>query len=347
MAEIVKNPTSEGNGQKKRILLGVTGLMFFIGAVAGGWWWWQSSIYVTTDDARITGTISSVSSKMPGRVQELLVKEGDSVTKGQVVARIDTRDYIAAQNQAVAALAASQAKLAELRAGSRSQEIQQAQAAVNQAAATLENAQKNWERIERLRQSGAISAQQWDTADTAKTVAQTALTAAQEKLSLTLAGTREESIAAATAQVQQAQAALEASQINLTNTAIVAPTGGVIAQKSVNGGEMVAAAQPIVTITDLGDTWVNARIEETKIGRIIIGQQVQFTVDGYPGRKFTGSVTEIGTATGSIFALIPNENASGNFTKITQRIPIKISLPKDSDVVFRPGMSVIVKIHTK
>jgi multidrug resistance efflux pump len=179
------------------------------------------------------------------------------------------------------------------------------------------------------------------------TVAQAALAAAQEKLSLVIAGNRQESIAVAEAQVKQAQAGLEASRISVDNTVILAPTDGVVAQKASNAGEMVTAGQPIVAITDLADTWVTARIEETKIGRIKIGQAVEFTVDGYPGRKFTGTVTEIGTATGSVFALIPNENASGNFTKITQRIPVKISLPTDSDVVFRPGMSVVVKIKTR
>ena len=346
-AQQANTSTKVGNGQKKKILLGVTGIMLIMGIVAGGWWCWQSTIYVTTDDARVSGTISTVSSKMTGRLQELLVKEGDIVQKGQIIARIDARDYAAAQNQVAAALAASEAKLAELKAGSRSQEIQQAQAVVDQTAANLDNAQKNWERIAQLYSSGAVSAERRDTAQTAVTVAQAALVAAQEKLSLMIAGNREESIAAGVAQVKQAQAGLEASRVNLDNTIIFAPTGGVVAQKASNAGEMVTAGQPIVTITDLADTWVTARVEETKIGRIQLGQTVQFTVDGYPGRKFSGTVTEIGTATGSVFALIPNENSSGNFTKITQRIPVKISLPTDSDVVFRPGMSVIVKIKTK
>lgn len=345
--DAAKAAAEEEKDKKKKILVGVTGLMLFIGALAGGWWWWQNTIFVITDDARVDGTISIVSSKMAGRIQELLVREGDSVKKGQIIARIDTRDYLAAQDQALAALAAGQAKLAELKAGSRTQEIQQAQAAVEQAAANLANADRNQQRIAQLYNSGAVSAQQRDYTDTERAVAQAVLTAAQEKLSLALAGSRAETIAAAEAQVKQAQAAADTSKLNLTNTEIAAPTDGVVAQKSANAGEMVAAAQPIITLTDLGDTWVNVRVEETEIGRIKIGQQAEFTVDGYPGRKFTGTVTEIGTATGSVFALIPNENASGNFTKITQRIPVKISLPPDSDVVFRPGMSVVVKIRTR
>lgn len=345
--EEVKPVPADGYGRRKKILLGVTGIMVLIGALAAGWWWWQNATYVTTDDARVAGTISTVSSKMSGRLQELLVKEGDLVKKGQLIARIDVRDYLMAQDQTLAALAASQAKLAELKAGSREQEIQQAQAAVDQAAANLDNKEKNWRRMTELYNNGAISSQQRDAAETERTVAQATLTAAQEKLSLALAGNRAEAIAAAEAQVKQAEAALATSRLNVTNTDILAPTDGVIALKSANAGEMVAASQPIVTITDLGDTWINARIEETKIGRIKIGQSVEFTVDGYPGRKFAGTVTEIGTATGSVFSLIPNENASGNFTKITQRIPIKISLPQDNAVVFRPGMSVIVKIRTK
>lgn len=345
--EEAKPVTQNGNGRKKKILLSVTGLMLFVGALAGSWWWWRSAMYVITDDARIAGTISTVSSKMPGRLQELLVKEGDTVKKGQLLARIDVRDYLAVQNQTMAALAASQAKLAELKAGSRDQEIQQAQAAVEQAAANLDNKEKNWRRMAELYSNSAISAQQRDAAETERAVAQAALNAAREKLSLVMAGNRAETIAAAEAQVKQAEAAVEMSKLNITNTEILAPTDGVVALKSANAGEMVTAGQPIVTVTDLSDIWINARIEETKIGRIKIGQTVEFTVDGYPGKKFSGRVMEIGTATGSVFSLIPTENASGNFTKITQRIPIKISLPADSDVVFRPGMSVVVKIKTK
>jgi membrane fusion protein (multidrug efflux system) len=100
-------------------------------------------------------------------------------------------------------------------------------------------------------------------------------------------------------------------------------------------------------VVDTQDLWVNARIEETKIGKLRVGQTVEYTVDGYPGRTLTGKLYEIGSATGAVFALIPTENSSGNFTKITQRIPVKISLPEGSGLVFRPGMSVIVKIHAE
>jgi len=110
---------------------------------------------------------------------------------------------------------------------------------------------------------------------------------------------------------------------------------------------VVAAAQPLFTVVDSKDLWVNARIEETKIGKLKNGQTVEYTVDGYPGKTFTGQVYEVGSATNSVFALIPTENSSGNFTKVTQRIPVKISLPQDSGLVFRPGMSVLIKVHVE
>ena len=118
-----------------------------------------------------------------------------------------------------------------------------------------------------------------------------------------------------------------------------------VALKSVNPGEVVAVGQPLFTVTDLEDVWVSARIEEDKIGKIKTNNVVEYTIDGYPGKKFTGKVYEMGTAASSVFALVPTENTSGNFTKVTQRIPVKISLPRETGLIFRPGMSAVIKIH--
>ncbi|EAX49020.1 secretion protein HlyD family protein [Thermosinus carboxydivorans Nor1] len=334
------------NGKKHKIIIAL--LVFFVVAGLGGgaWWWYYTTKYVTTDDARISGTIVNVSAKISGKVVELLVKEGDQVKAGQIIARIDNREILAQKAQAEAALAAAKARYEEVVAGARPQEIEQARAALDQARANLDNAQKNYERMEKLYKDGAISAAQRDNAETAYAVAREAYNAASEKLDLTIAGAREETIRAAAAQVKQAEAALEAANVMADNTVVVAPVSGSVALKAVNPGEVVAAGQPIVSIVDPSDLWVNARIEETKIDRIKIGQKVEYTIDSYPGRVFTGTVYDIGTATNSVFAIIPTENASGNFTKVTQRIPIKITLPKDSPYIFRPGASVIIKVHT-
>lgn len=351
---------NKANGKQKMILL-LFILLSVVGAAGGGWWWYMNTKYVSTDDARIAGTIVSVSAKIPGKVTDVLVKEGDQVKIGQVIARIDAREAGAQKLQAQAALLVAKAKYEELLSGSRPQEIGQAQAGVEQARAnveqakaTLDNAAKNYERMQKLFIEGAVSAAQRDSAQASYMVAKEAVNAtveaahgAVEKLDLAKVGNREEAIRAAEAQVKQAEAALAAASVVTEYTEILSPVNGTIALKSVNPGEVVAAGQPLFSVTDLSDVWLNARIEETKIGKLKTGQVVEYTIDGYPDRSFEGSIYDIGTAANSVFALIPTENSSGTFTKVTQRIPVKITLPKDDNVVFRPGMSAIIKIHVK
>ncbi len=350
---------TDNNGAKQRVMFRLLAVFLLVGLVGGGWWWYQTTKYVTTDDARVSGTIVTVGAKIPGRVSEVLVKEGDTVQAGQIIARIDARDAAAQRAQAEAAVAAAKAHYDELVNGNRPQEInqaragvEQAQAASDQARANLEHATLNFQRMEKLYQEGAVSVAQRDSAETDYRVALEALNASQqaqhaarEKLELTITGSREEAVRAAAAQVKQAEASLEAAKLTFGETTITAPISGAVAQKSVNAGEVVIAGQPLFSITNLQDVWVNARIEETKIGKLRVGQLVDYTIDGYPDRRFTGKIYDIGTAANSVFALIPTENSSNNFTKVTQRIPIKISLPENSNVVFRPGMSAYIKIH--
>lgn len=338
------NQTKNTTGSNKKAFC-LLGIFLLLGICGGGWWWYQSTKYVSTDDARISGTIVSVSAKIPGKVTEVLVKEGELVKAGQVVARIDGREVLAQKQQGQAALIAAQAHYEEVVAGSRPQEVGQARANADQAQATLANADKNYFRMQKLYNDGAISAAQLDNARTAYEVAQQAVVSAGEKLDLTVSGSREETVKAAAAQVKQAEAALEVVTVLEEYATVLAPANGTVVLKSINPGEVVAAGQPLFSVADLQDVWVNARIEETKIGQLRLGQTVEYTIDGYPSKIFLGKIYEIGSAASSVFALIPTENASGNFTKVTQRIPVKVSLPENSGVVFRPGMSVIVKIH--
>ncbi|MEN6412454.1 MAG: HlyD family secretion protein [Veillonellales bacterium] len=346
--------------QTKRKFIIAAGIFFLlVGLAGGGWWWYQSTRMVSTDDARVSGTIVSISPKISGRIAEVLVKEGDTVKAGQVLAKIDVRDAAVQKNQAEAALVAAKAKSDAIVAGSRPQEIAQARAGVDQASASaaqalasLQNSEKYYQRMSKLYEDGAISATQRDNAETAYLVAKQAWNASQDatngagqKLDLLATGSREEDIRAAAAQVKQAEAILEAANLTNEYTEIISPVDGVIAQKNVNAGEVVSAGQNLFSVVNSNDLWLNARIEETKIGKIKLNQTADYTIDGYPGRTFTGKVYEIGIATNSTFALIPTENTSGNFTKVTQRIPIKVTLPETSGIVFRPGMQALIDIH--
>jgi multidrug resistance efflux pump len=345
------NPLPENiaaeNGKSKKLIIGILITFLLAGAIGGGWWWRENAMYVSTDDARVGGTIVSVSAKIGGRITELLVKEGDKVQAGQVVARIDPRDILAQKAQAEAAMATAKAHYEEVTAGSRPQEIEQARALSLQAKSSLDNAVKNYQRIQQLYREGAVSTSQRDNAETAYQVASEAYHAANEKTDLVISGSRVEVVKAAAAQVRQAEAALEAASVMLDNTTVVSPADGTVAVKSANAGEVVSAGQAIVTVANLGDVWMSARIEETKIGRIKVGQNVEYTIDGYGSHKFNGTVYEVGSATNSVFALVPTENSSGNFTKVTQRIPVKVTLPQDSGFIFRPGMSAYIKIQAE
>lgn len=329
----------------KKKLIGIAGLVAAVVLCGGLWWWINYAGIVSTDDARVKGTIIAVSSRVSAQVDEVLVKEGDEVQAGQIIARLDSKELQAQVEQASANLTAAQAKLAGIKAGNRPQQIAQAEAGAEQAAANLENAQKIYERSETLYNEGAISAQQLDAARTALSVAQAQYHAAGQSVSLTAEGARPEDIQAAAAQVEQAAAALKNAELQLNNTVIKAPIAGVVAVKSVDAGESISVGQALVNIANLNDVWVAANIDETNVGKMRVGQTVEFSIDAYPGRKFSGEVSEIGAATGSQFALLPTENTSGNYTKVTQKLPIKIKVNANDPYTLKPGMSAIVNVH--
>lgn len=330
----------------KRNIVIIVGLLIAMLVAGGLWWWIRAGRIVSTDDARVKGTIVAVSAKVNGRVEKVLVNEGDNVQAGQVIAILEKQEFEAQVDQAKATLAIDQAKLAEIIAGNRPQEIAQANATVLQAKANMENAKRNSERDETLYHQGGISAQQRDASKTAYDIAQAQYISATEQQSLSVEGSRKEDIQMAQAQLQQARAVLKNAEIQLADTVVKAPVSGVLALKSVEDGEIIAFGQQLFSISNLSDVWIGANIEETYIGRVKVGQHVEFTVDAYPDKKFSGEVIVVGPASGSQFALLPTENTSANFTKVTQRLPIKIQA-EESEYVLKPGMSAVINIITK
>lgn len=329
-----------------RQMIWIVGVLVLVLAIGGSWWWFRASRYVSTDDARIKGTIVAVSAKVNGRIEKVLVQEGEVVQPGQVIVQLEKQEFEAQVEQAQANLAIAKARLAELTAGNRPQEVAQSNALVLQARANMENARRNSDRDELLAASGAISQQQRDASRTAYEIAAAQMESAREQHSMSSEGFRKEAVMMAAAQVKQAEAALKNAEIQLADTEVKAPVSGTVALKSVENGEVVAFGQQVFSISNLSDVWVGANIEETQIGRIKIGQLVEFTIDAYADHYFHGHVSEVGPAAGSQFALLPTENSSANFTKVTQRLPIKIKVD-DSDVVLKPGMSAIITISTR
>lgn len=327
---------------RKIMIVGVILLIIFISGSI--WWWVRSNSRVSTDDARVKGTMTTVSAKTAGRIATLLVQEGDQVSAGQVIATVEKQEYENQAAQAAANLAVAKAKLAAVVSGNRHQEIAQANAKVLQEQALYQNAQKNYERDRTLSAQGAVSSQQLDASRATFVSAEAQYQAAQEQFSLSKEGARPEDISIAEAVVQQAEAALSNAQIQLEDTVIKAPANGTIGLKSIELGELVSVGKPLFNITNLEDVWIGANIEETAIGKIKLQDRAEFTIDAYPGQTFIGEVIEAGPASGSQFALLPTENAGGNFTKVTQRLPIKIK-PDTGTYVLKPGMSAVITVY--
>lgn len=292
------------------------GVVLCAGIIGGIWLWYRTHCVLITNDSRIEGTLVGVASRLSDRVVQVMVNEGDTVHKGQGLVRIDSRSVMARKAKAEAALELAKARWEDAKAGFRRQEIMAAQAHLDQAQANV--------------------------------------AAAQEELALKKEGSRPEVIRAAEAQVMQAQAELDEINVLCQDSVIPSPVNGVVAQKLVSAGELVAAGQKLFTLVNTDDIWLNARIEETRIGQIRVGQDVAFTIDGYPGRTFSGRIYEINPAACSVFSLISTENVAGYFTKIMQRVPVKISLPRldspetdpgEPEVVFRIGMQGTIEIQ--
>ncbi len=397
------------NPKFRRALLGA-GVLIVVAAIASYWYFGGR---VSTDDAQVDGHLNPVSAKIAGNISEVLVTDNQSVRVGQILVKIDPRDFQARVDQARAALnfAEAQAHAANVtvpwtqevtesgRSGANADmqsaiadqararqayqmattsDLALAQANVAKRQATADRARADLERMRPLAAKAEISQQQFDSFVAVAGVAQGELEVEKQKLAQALqnvaivkaqldaanarvgqaaAGTsqananfkqvtiRSADAAAAAAAVEQAHANLAAAQLQLSYTTLVAPVDGVVTHKSVEVGQVVEPGQGLVILVPLQDVWVTANFKETQLKDVHAGQRAEIHVDMY-GKTFTGHVDSIAGATGSRLSLLPPENATGNFVKVVQRIPVKIVLdPVPSDqAVLRPGMNVDVTI---
>ncbi len=279
---------------------------------------WQYYIqirdYVSTDDAYIDADRVSVSSKILGRINLLTADEGDSVKQGQILVRLDDSDLRAQEAQAKASLSFAREN-------------------ITLAKVNLEKAQLDFQRASTQFNQNIIPKEQYDHA-------QSEFSSNQARLNI------------ANAQVVSAESQLGVIQTQLKNTVIESPMAGVISKRWVLTGDVVQPAQSIFTIYDVKNVWITANLEETGLGALRLGDKVDISVDTYPNVKFLGTIIRLGSNTASQFSLIPPNNASGNFTKVTQRVPIKISVEQIDSIHQRqvnllPGMSVEVKVKVR
>jgi membrane fusion protein (multidrug efflux system) len=319
-------------GSSRRTIFTIMGVVL-LGLVAVGVRRWLYSLsHVSTDNAQVDGHIIPILPKVGGYVIEVRTDENRSVKAGDTLVVLDDRDYKARLAQAEADLAVALAGV------SNRARVGQAEAQVAQAQANAEKAHADLERIKPLAEKDIVPKQALDAADASARAADAALAAAQA------------SLLGADARVAAARAARDQAALNLSYTRVTAPSEGVVSKKSVELGQLVQPGQPLMSEVPLSDVWVTANLKETQTADVTPGDPADFTVDAYGGgRHFSGHVESLSPATGAKFSLLPPDNATGNFTKVVQRIPVRIRLDGQNDPArpLRPGMSVVVTITTK
>jgi membrane fusion protein (multidrug efflux system) len=351
-------PTTRAPGGKKfnfRMLL-MAGAA--VAALAGAGWygfdyWTVGRYLVSTDDAYVKADNTTVAPKVSGYLHEVLVGDNERVRAGQVLARIDERDFNVALDQAKADVAAAHAAIASKQAqlGVQQAVIDAAKATVDVDKATVTFAAQENKRYTDLAATGFGSVQNAQQAQSRNAGAQAAiardtanLASALKQVDLLKAEIVQANAALARAQAQQSQA-----ELNLEYTSIVAPIDGVVGNRSLRIGQFVQAGTQLMSVVPVAGAYVVANFKETQLTDVRAGQAVEIAVDTFPGQIVRGHVDSIAPASGQEFALLPPDNATGNFTKVVQRIPVKIALDLDegSVVELRPGMSVIPTVETK
>jgi membrane fusion protein, multidrug efflux system len=417
--------------KNRRAVISLAGLVALAILGWGGWAWYKSSAEVSTDDAYVDGTISPVSAKVSGHIVEVKVTDNQLVRTGDVLLRVDPRDYEAKRDQARAAVAVAEANVRAARAElplaretTRSQVdetraalegtrvgVRSSESAVDEARARLESkraaaaasradvsaaesglrkAKRDLDRMQQLMKSDFVSRREHDDAMAALEASEAALEAARRRLgalekevqqteaevasrtlgieqaksrvaelrgTLSKVESQQGTVSVKTAELARAEALLKAAQadlavaeLNIEHTAVRAPIDGVVSKRSVEVGQIVQLGQPLLALVPLQDVWIIANFKETQLTRIKPGQPAEVRVDTFPGVVFKGSVNSISAGTGSRFSLLPPENATGNWVKVVQRVPVKIIIDGRSvgnPQPLRAGMSAYVTVQTK
>jgi membrane fusion protein, multidrug efflux system len=420
-----------GVPERRRIIIGAAVAVGLAGLLFGGWAWWQSRSQVTTDDAYVEGAVAVVSAKVMGNVVELLVQDNQQVKAGQLLVRVDPRDYRAKRDQAAAAVKVVEAALLALRSelpmtrgvtaalgdeargafeGARAAEAG-AQSAVEEAQAQLEakraavsaaeadvagarataiQAAREKERQRKLVAQGLVAQRDYDQAEAAEGTARATLEAFErrklqvereaQQVEAALASRRlgvqqatqrvaelrgtlakaesqrhqvpmkEAEVKRAEAALAQAQADLAFAELQLQYTEVRAPVDGVVSKRTVELGQVAQMGQPLLAIVPLHEVWVLANFKETQLARIRPGMTAEVHVDTFSDRSFKGTVDSLAAGTGARFSLLPPENATGNWVKVVQRLPVKIRLDPGqfgNPHTLRAGMSAVVTVRLR
>ena len=313
--------------------------------------WPFSHAVVSTDNAYVRGAVTVLAPQVNGYVTEVLVKDYEQVKAGQPLVRIDTRSYEAAQAQALAQLAnakAQQANAGQTQAQNKAM-LSASRATLSAVQAEAQRSQAELKRVQELAERGSVSLNERDKVLATSRLASSNVAKAQADIEINQEKIKATTVNGASleAQVQMAQAQLRQAQINLDNTTIHAPSDGQVSEVSVRMGQYVAAGTQLLFVVP-PNYWVVANFKETQTARVRVGQQVSIKVDALGNEHISGHVQEIAPATGSEFSVLKADNATGNFTKVVQRLPVKIAIDVNQPLAarLRPGMSVEVRLDT-
>jgi len=316
-------------------------------------WWTVGRFMEATDDAYVGGEVTTIASKVPGFIEIIAVTDNQEVKAGDLLVKLDDRDYRAQLARAEANVAAQEAALTNREATRRLQTavIEQASAEIAAAGAEATRTQYDLDRYRTLSAVRFASIQRFEQADAdykkaaaAERKAQAALQAAQRQLEVIDSEKRQ--IGAA---LEQAKAERDLAALNLGYTEIRSPIDGVIGNRSARAGAYATTGAQLLSIVPAHGLWVDANFKESQLARMSVGQKVEITADVLPARRIRGRIASLAPATGAQFSVIPPENATGNFTKIVQRVPVRIVLENDAAELgtLRPGLSVVARVDER
>jgi membrane fusion protein, multidrug efflux system len=332
--------TKTNKGRRIRAYLALT--LVVLALVVFGWQWYKRyATFITTDDAYVDADKVAVSSKILGRIAVIYAAEGDSVTKGELLVELDSSDLVAQKQQAIAAKNQAAASFNQSEAKYNFDQL-----SIKVQEVALEKAKEDLDRASLQYESNILTKEQYDHTRKAYESAQAQLDAAKAQVNVSKA-----MIESAQSTIKTAGAQVSTLQTQLRNTRIYAPSAGLIAKRWQLSGDIAQPGQPIFTITRDSALYITCFLEETRIAYFYPGKKVEFTIDAFPDVIFNGEVIYIAANTASQFSLIPPNNASGNFTKVTQRIPVRVSIlnwdhkEKYPKMKLVAGMSAFLKIR--
>jgi len=348
----VPSAAAPKSGKRRFVLMGIIALLALAAAGYGVHYFLVGRFFVSTDDAYVRANNTMLGARVTGHIAAILPGDNTLVHKGDVILRIDDGDYKIAVDAASTKIATQEATIARIgrQVGAQQSAVEQAQANFVSAEAGLKRAGLDYDRQQALNNKGFASHATFEQSEAARDqgvaavkAAQAAFDAARDNVEVTKAQQVE-----AQAQLAELKTTLAKAERDLDFTAVRAPVDGTFSNRLVNVGDFVAVGQRLGNVVPLDDVFIDANFKETQLKRIRPGQPVTISVDAYGMRKFKGVVDSIAPAAGSVFTLLPPDNATGNFTKIVQRLPVRLRVPKEvaRQNLLRAGMSVYATVNT-